>query len=557
MKKILAKVKDHTPLSHHSSHASRSSQDDNGSDGLRASLYEDTTSQAPPTLGTTPIKGNVHDPTHPHPPPPPLQSSSPPRPQPASVNPLQQPVNFSRLPVNRADGPSSVAAPRPSENSTAAAIRPQDLASPEYSYLSKVYGKSSNEPTNPLRSHAEPEDASLAGQNIPRKQIGTTATTTAPAPAMNPMTERGPAPALPPRAMVPDENVRPSGGTRRPNDAASVSSSSSSDYSRDEAGPLETPRRGFEPDHALPKLTSPNQPLVVEGAPAKPPLEGIVNLTNTVDTDVTVKQAPAVVHETIIPEVLNIREEKIEREIHTYDVFHRIQPIIDVEVLPPRHFIPVEGGGLREVSADDLPGQTGHWGIVETVTKEPPVAQRPPPPPAAPEKISEKTYVTEDGILRTETTWKHPPTLATGAKDTGQSWPLEISQREFEERDGVLGVNLPMSQTGLQATGAAVHASPAGGKLASSVRQPSAAAPVPQPHAQNFVAPVSPTPAPQAPPIPSSSVAAAGPEPPLTAAPPRYAADDKLVPPKRIVPGSFPSASSTATLQSPPPLPPR
>lgn len=115
MKKIIAKVKDHAHSSHHSTNDDDGHSEDNG---LRASLYEDTSSQAPPRLGTTPIKGdNYEPPSQLHASPlvaaPASASTSAPAHLAASAssyqpqaNPQlerQQPVNFSRLPVGRVD----------------------------------------------------------------------------------------------------------------------------------------------------------------------------------------------------------------------------------------------------------------------------------------------------------------------------------------------------------------------------------------------------------------------------------------------------------------------
>ena len=55
---------------------------------------------------------------------------------------------------------------------------------------------------------------------------------------------------------------------------------------------------------------------------------------------------------------------KVEREIHEYDAVSQIQPILEVEVLSPRHFIIVrdsEGNAekVREVRKEDLPGEIG------------------------------------------------------------------------------------------------------------------------------------------------------------------------------------------------------
>ncbi|KAL8913802.1 MAG: hypothetical protein Q9171_001405 [Xanthocarpia ochracea] len=153
---------------------------------------------------------------------------------------------------------------------------------------------------------------------------------------------------------------------------------------------------------------------------------------NTYDTEVVEKIAPAVVHETVREDVHHIREERITKEIHTHDVYHRILPIIDVEVLPPRHFLPVEGGGLVEISGKEVPGRGNNWVVAETASKIP--SDQPAPrslrPFTARQFIGEDgdavRYQTPEGYERTEQTWVHPPELETGGRDTGQTWPMEF-----------------------------------------------------------------------------------------------------------------------------------
>ena len=102
-------------------------------------------------------------------------------------------------------------------------------------------------------------------------------------------------------------------------------------------------------------------------------------------------------------------------------------PVIDVEVLPPRHFLPVEGGGLVEISAQEVPGRGNNWVIAETASKIP-------SDQAAPQGMRSFTarqfsgregdaimYTASEGHEKTEQTWVHPPELETGARVTGQS----------------------------------------------------------------------------------------------------------------------------------------
>ena len=142
----------------------------------------------------------------------------------------------------------------------------------------------------------------------------------------------------------------------------------------------------------------------------------------------------AVVHEEVHKAVHHVREELITREIHTHDVYHRIQPIVDVEVLPPRHFLPVEGGGLVEVSAQEVPGRGSNWVIAETASKIPSDQAAPPGrtqftarnfPGREGDAVN---YKSPEGYEVTEQTWVHHPELEEGARLTGQSWPMVISE---------------------------------------------------------------------------------------------------------------------------------
>ena len=74
----------------------------------------------------------------------------------------------------------------------------------------------------------------------------------------------------------------------------------------------------------------------------------------TTDTTVYERWAPAVTHETITTNTHEIREEHVRRETHNYHVEHMVQPVVDYEILPPRHFIR-EGDEIREIDEEDIP----------------------------------------------------------------------------------------------------------------------------------------------------------------------------------------------------------
>jgi hypothetical protein len=168
----------------------------------------------------------------------------------------------------------------------------------------------------------------------------------------------------------------------------------------------------------------------------------VIDLSNTRDTDAYTSVAPAVTHETIHPEVHHIREEQITREIHNYDIYHRVLPIIETEILPARHFIHNSAGELVEIPASEVPGRTQpqqYWPVEEKL---------PSASPSYPESWKRrpftarhwsgtdgqaKDYVDKDGVHRTETTWVHPPQLEDGGRLSGQTVPFH-----FDDMGGLI-----------------------------------------------------------------------------------------------------------------------
>ncbi|MCJ1312947.1 hypothetical protein MMC25_006623 [Agyrium rufum] len=191
----------------------------------------------------------------------------------------------------------------------------------------------------------------------------------------------------------------------------------------------------------------------------------------TADTTIHERIAPAVTHEKIIHHTKELKQEVITRDIHTHDIFHRVLPIIDVEVLPTRHFLPVSGGGLVEVDEKDLPGRAGfgregvgrNWVIAETASrgvttghdeagmgggggheKDEAItgtgngsSQRGAAGVRGLQKRREFTArefpgqegdyrsgTFDDGEEWSYTTWVHPPEMEEGGKISGQTWPM-------------------------------------------------------------------------------------------------------------------------------------
>ncbi|KAK0274417.1 hypothetical protein LTR35_011571 [Friedmanniomyces endolithicus] len=179
-------------------------------------------------------------------------------------------------------------------------------------------------------------------------------------------------------------------------------------------------------------------------------LTGIVDLSNTTDATLHEKWAPAVTHETVIQNVHHIREERITREFHNHHVFHRILPITDIQVLPARHFVPIEGG-YAEISAAELPARTGvnaQWVLAELASKGLPRSQG----PIVPDRFTARTfkstegdykeYMAPEGFPRTEQTWVYPPTYYEfGAIETGQTYTFHMGSAD--PRDDGLRAKLP------------------------------------------------------------------------------------------------------------------
>jgi hypothetical protein len=158
-----------------------------------------------------------------------------------------------------------------------------------------------------------------------------------------------------------------------------------------------------------------------------------LDFTDSIDTDVQTRYAPAVTHETVIPEVHHVKKEVVTREIHNHNVYHRILPIKDVEILPAKHFVRSPStDNLTEIQAPlGREGEHQNWKIVSTESDSG-------WQPAAPRPFTARTfendegmakeYTGEDGVLRTEMTWIHPPTVQDGGKKTGQTEALFLDE---------------------------------------------------------------------------------------------------------------------------------
>ncbi|KAH7388632.1 hypothetical protein BKA66DRAFT_414978 [Pyrenochaeta sp. MPI-SDFR-AT-0127] len=165
-------------------------------------------------------------------------------------------------------------------------------------------------------------------------------------------------------------------------------------------------------------------------------LSGVVDLSKTVDTDRHTQWAPAVTHEIVKPHEHEIIQHKIYREIHNYSYYHRLQPVLHTEVLPPRRFIPnPHGQGLIEISADELPARTGKnrwWDIVQKEIPDPFTMDTQYQWRTEPEIIEGRPYITDEGFERRETTILYPPTLEDMSDYGGVVQPVHFDHKTGE-----------------------------------------------------------------------------------------------------------------------------
>ncbi|CAK4030454.1 Hypothetical predicted protein [Lecanosticta acicola] len=195
-------------------------------------------------------------------------------------------------------------------------------------------------------------------------------------------------------------------------------------------------------DHAIPR-----KPIVeTSDTPIDP--SKYVDLSNTKQTHVNVNWSPAVTHEVRQVDTHEIVQEAITREIHNHHIYHRVLPVIDVEILPARHFVPTADGGYREISEAEIPHGSNpdrlQQIIQEAVNNSMPKYDGPSGRRAFTARKFEGTegdyreHTTPDGAKHTEQWWVHPPTLETGGQESGQTAPFYFDSEDPED-DGFRG----------------------------------------------------------------------------------------------------------------------
>ena len=238
------------------------------------------------------------------------------------------------------------------------------------------------------------------------------------------------------RGLGPGPSMQPARETPRPTSMAETMPSSYEKFEGGDRGPRSTVTTDVRTTQ-LPGMTFfPNYKLIV---------------TN---------QNTAVTHEHIKPLAHHINTKEYTREIHNHDVYNRILPVKDTEVLPTRHYAPspTDAGRLVEIPAPvekrggaqatvapismDMASNTTctkdvsarfHNPIDNTIPF-PSATQQPQAAAVALSRqhnlemeekgrqlVSENTHTLPDGTVRTESLWRYQPTMKAPAHEVAET----------------------------------------------------------------------------------------------------------------------------------------
>ncbi|KAH7355443.1 hypothetical protein BKA65DRAFT_498427 [Rhexocercosporidium sp. MPI-PUGE-AT-0058] len=407
-------------------------------------------------------------------------TSSTSRPHPLRTETATSPSVMSYTPSRRGRGrdedrPSSSKA-LPSQDRRARALSPLSQSNPAQSIDTEPAMR------NSVRKLVRPNQASVQAQareNVERELPPVAAAAAAPKSpprdnntpssnsAVNHAVKRMSAmPVTNERPVHPPVSIKTNTNGHGKSKSGSVSYSTFPNTSNRPGNKTQTERTDFAVRPPTTSKTNKRQGIILENSSVPPNLDRVVDLSNTVDTEVTTKTIPAVTHEHVTPIRRQIREERIIREIHTHEVRHHVLPVIDTEILPPRHYIPSsDGKGLIEILEPEVPEHkltgrmNGNWSLSKTPSssrsRASSLAQSPAHHQMAPDEYesaeapviglargdpkprsratsrtsnhvvkhsrslknlftepiltSKKEYMAEEGYLRTEYTWRHPP----------------------------------------------------------------------------------------------------------------------------------------------------
>lgn len=163
---------------------------------------------------------------------------------------------------------------------------------------------------------------------------------------------------------------------------------------------------------------------------------GGASITSKESLNTERRWAPAVTREHIRPHQHHIRQERIYRDIHNHDVYHRIQPVVQTQILPAKHMVEdSDTGELTEVPDGDVPDR---WKrredallapLKQKISNESRSAHSAefPSPQArlsSPKVVDEWTQITPGGTVRKDSVILHPSTLAPMGDFCGPVVPI-------------------------------------------------------------------------------------------------------------------------------------
>ena len=110
--------------------------------------------------------------------------------------------------------------------------------------------------------------------------------------------------------------------------------------------------------------------------------------------------ASAVTHEHLTPQIRNVDQEVITRDIHNYDVYDRVLPVKEHIDLPPRHYTPSADGKLVEIPPPrnevNTPLQSSSVDMQTNLQQQERIL------------VSQTKVTTPGGTTRTESVWRYP-----------------------------------------------------------------------------------------------------------------------------------------------------
>lgn len=203
----------------------------------------------------------------------------------------------------------------------------------------------------------------------------------------------------------------------------------------------------------------------------------------------------AVLHEHVTPTRREIHEEVLTREIHNHDVYHRVLPVIETEILPAKHYVRSQDGKTlveipeSEVSRHTVTGKLDQgWHLskpgpsmissgceiasrasTDSAPDGPVIGLARGGPRSRPggnstalsiksskrEPIlsTKQESTTKDGVPKTEYVWRHPPVFETVS---GQTQPVHVvagrgapssGENHYSDEEDELGAEFGAART--------------------------------------------------------------------------------------------------------------